>query len=282
MKIKNLALAALAAFAFTQSASATTITYVGTEEASGTANWSSVGVAKTYSIAGSNKYGTAGYYQICPMATPSNDPISVSDGNDLGVTASPWPTLYVKPAFVSAISGFAGTLVRYGYPLFRGPDGSTLYNQGALSVNLPNGGTSPSGPGNWGNTFQFTLGQSGSFRLGMAVDAVAAGTYAPNYISVYSAATGTVFSGPIARDATPKMVFFDIVGNAGDVFGIAQWQVGGDWPFGHESHHLRCLGQPPHLERFNQRQSGWLRCQLHGQNVRASAGGHQCGVFWQC
>ena len=61
----------------------------------------------------------------------------------------------------------------------------------------------------------------------MAVDAVASGSFAPNYVSVYNATTGTVFSGLLAQDGTPKMVFFDITGKAGDVFGIAQWQATG-------------------------------------------------------
>jgi hypothetical protein len=71
---------------------------------------------------------------------------------------------------------------------------------------------------------QFTLGASAKFRIGLAVDSVADGNYAPNYVGIYNTSTGTVLSAALTRDGTPDMVFFDITGNAGDAFTVALWQ----------------------------------------------------------
>lgn len=227
---------ALGGQAFVQAASATSITYVGTETGVATngynlEEWSNPSVAKTYDVGGTEKYGTAGYYQIRPIPYPAEtnqvyEP--AASGNDLGTSAANYPTLYSAPSFLSSITGFDGTWVCYGaYPIFRRPDGAALCNQGGLSVPVNQGPyNSPAGDNASyvGTPIQFALGASASFRLGLAVDTAADGTYAPNYVSVFNSNTGTVMSGALSRDGTPDMAFFDITGNPGDQFVVGLWQ----------------------------------------------------------
>jgi autotransporter-associated beta strand protein len=134
---------------------------------------------------------------------------------------------------LSAITGGAGDYVNFpGYPDFSGPNGSTLYNQGGLSVPVPaNQGpyTTPSGAntGYFGVAFDFTMGISATYRLGVAVDTVADGTYAPDYVGLYNSGVGTVFSSLLTRDGTPDMAIFEIDAAAGDTFTAAMWQLSG-------------------------------------------------------
>jgi hypothetical protein len=155
----------------------------------------------------------------------------VGAGNDLGVSAGVNPTLSLAPVFLSSITGAAGTYVNYGgYPIFRGPDGSALYREGSLSVAVSNGAyNTPSGSndGYFGEAFSFTVGSATTLRMGITVDTAANGLYAPNYVSIYSNSTGTVFSSPLTRDATPDMAIFDIVAGAGESFTAAVWQLSG-------------------------------------------------------
>jgi hypothetical protein len=113
------------------------------------------------------------------------------------------------------------------YPTYLGSDGSTVYRHGGLSVSVGNGPhDSPAGAGAsyFGEVLQFTLGASAKFRIGLAVDSVADANYAPNYVGIYNASTGTEFSAALIRDGTPDMVFFDIEGNAGESFTVGLWQ----------------------------------------------------------
>lgn len=228
-------------------APAATITFVGVEP--GTAgsgyavqNWSNAGVAKEFDLSG-NVYGTAGYYQIRPTlnSSPSDVYEAVASGNNLGITAGTNPTLYSAPVFLSSITGGAGTYVNFGgYPLFRGPDGSTLYRQGSLSVSVGNGiFNTPSGAntGYYGDAFSFTMasGFGANFRIGIAVDTAGTGTYAPDYVSIYSSGTGSVFSSLLTRNGTPDMTVFDVSASAGESFAAAMWQLAGTQsvsPFG--------------------------------------------------
>jgi hypothetical protein len=191
-------------------------------------DWSNASIAKDHDSDGNNAYGTAGYWQIRPTTDLIDFAESVGGGNSLGVSAGSSPTLVQVPTFLSSISGGAGTYVNFGgYPTFRGPDGSSLYRQGALSVPVTEGPyNSPAGndASRVGVPVQFTLGAPGRFRLGLAVDSVADGSFAPDYVSVYSNSTGTVFSPALTRDGNPDMVFFDLTGEAGDVFIVGVWQ----------------------------------------------------------
>jgi hypothetical protein len=209
------------------------ITYVGSETGSpgngfSVQNWSNPSVAKAYDIDGSEIYGSAGYYQIRPtlQSSPSNVNEPVGGGNDLGTAAVSNPTLFSLPSFLSSATGAAGTFVNFGgYADYRGPDGSTLYRNGALSVAVNNGPfNSPAGSdaSYFGIAMSFTLNSTANFRLGLAVDSVGSATFAPNYISI-----GGVFSDALTRDGSADMAFFDIQGTSGDTFNVALWQNAG-------------------------------------------------------
>ena len=229
------------AFAVSTQCHAVTIAYVGTEPGNAasnfaTANWSNPAVTKLYATGTSNTYGKNGYWQIRPIPNPSGTNTvsqSAASGNNLGTSAGSFPTLWTGtlPAFMSGITGAAGNYVNFnGYAIYRGPDGSALYTQGALSVPVNNGPfNTPSGAntGYFGATLDFALTYSGTVRVGIAVDSVADGTYAPNYVGIYSAATGTVLSSLLTRDGVPDMAVFDIVNPAGESFSVAQWQLAG-------------------------------------------------------
>lgn len=200
-------------------------------------NWSNPGVAKQYNTGGSEVYGTAGYYQIRPVVPfEAGAAVSVSqavgNGNDLGISAGTYPTLFAQPTFLSSVTGRAGTLVNFnGYDAYRGPEGSTLYRQGALSVAVNEGPfNSPSGANAsyTGVPLQFILNKTAGFRLGLAVDSVADSAYAPKYISLFNTATGTVFSAAQARNGVADMAFFDVYGSAGDTFIVGLWQDAGE------------------------------------------------------
>ncbi|MEY2851492.1 MAG: hypothetical protein RL549_191, partial [Verrucomicrobiota bacterium] len=135
-------------FSLSEWSSAATVTYVGSETGSAgngysVQNWSNSGVAKAWNVSSSEVYGSAGYFQIRPMAwDPGSANINeaAGSGNLLGTNAGTNPTLSSTPSFLSSITGGAGSFVNYpGYGIFRGPDGSSLVRQGALSVAVNNG-----------------------------------------------------------------------------------------------------------------------------------------------
>ena len=225
-------------FSFSERASAATISYVGTQldsSANGfaVANWSNSAVPKGYDVSG-DKYGTAGYYQIRPMPwDPGAANINQAAGssNLLGTDAGSNPTLSSQPSFVSSITGGAGTFVNYGgYAKFKGPDGSSDYRQGGLSVSVNQGPyNTPSGSSNgyFGTAFQFTVSAPTRFRIGITVDANGGGLYAPDYVGIYHASTGTVYSSLLTRDASPDMAIFEINAVAGETFVASLWQLSG-------------------------------------------------------
>jgi len=218
---------------------AVTIAYVGTEPGVGpnfaTQNWSNSAVPKSYATGTSNTYGKNGYWQIRPIPYAPSSTIytPAASGNDLGISGTSFPTLWSGslPAFMSSITGGAGDFVNFNsYAIYRGPDGSALYTQGGLSVPVNQGPfNTPSGAnsGYFGLSATMVLNFSGTVRVGIAVDSVASGTYAPNYVSIYSNSTGTVYSSLLTRDGTPDMAVFDIVNPAGETFSVAQWQLAG-------------------------------------------------------
>ena len=223
----------------TDSLSQTQIQFVGTEigilaNAYPVQNWSDPNVPKAFNTGASEVYGTAGYCQIRPMPwDPGTNNISSAapDDNDLGVTASPDPSLYSPPSFLGSLSGGAGSFVNFqGYQPYLAPDGTSIVRQGALSISVNDGPyNSPAGDNasRVGVPVQFTVATAASFRLGIAVDSVGIGLYAPDYVSVFSAASGTVFSTALVRDGTPEMVFFDVTAQAGDTFIVGLWQNDG-------------------------------------------------------
>ena len=220
-------------FSFSEWASAA-VTYVGSETGTpvndySVQNWSNAGVAKDWNLSASEVYGSSGYIQIRPTSntSPTNLSESAASVNNFGVDASTNPSLLSKPSFIESQTGGAGTFVNFGgYSTYRGPDGSSLVRQGALSVTVNNGPyNSPAGENasSFGIAMSFTLKTAAHFRLGLAVDSVGGGLYAPNYISI-----SNVFSTAITRDGNADMVFFDIQGLKDDRFDVAFWQNIGD------------------------------------------------------
>ena len=223
-------------FSFSEWSSAATVTYVGSETGSAgngysVQNWSNAGVTKVYDIGGSEVYGSSGYVQIRPGPTDLYQ--GIGDNNNLGVGAATNPTLLSRPSFISSVTGGAGDFVNFGgYSTYRGPDGSSLYRQGALSVAANNGPYTPdNNPASYfGIAMHFTVNAGSYFRFGLAVDSVGSGTYAPDYVSLYSSSTGTKISSLLTRDGSADMAFFDI-DTRGDAlstnFDVALWQKSG-------------------------------------------------------
>lgn len=243
MKTKSiLSIIGCAALASAGLAQAATVSSVGTQDGSaGTgfavANWSNASVAKTYDLNNTEKYGGAGYYQMVPWTgifggVPGLYE-AVGEPNNLGITLTApgvgqLTTQYSTPTFLTGNPlGGAGAYVNFGgYSQYRAPNGVDLYNQGALSLNLPNVATNPLGAtANWGNALSFTLSTSASFRIGIAVNSVDAGAYGTDYVSIYNPSTSSVFSAPLTRGVVPNMAFFDISGVSGDGFAVALWQT---------------------------------------------------------
>ena len=223
-----------------QAARAASVSFVGFEEGSpangySVQNWSNPGVSKVYDLGGSEKYGSSGYYQIRPTldSSPSNVSESVSAGNNLGITAESNPTFYSAPIFLNTngVTGRAGNFVNFGgYSIYRGPDGSTLYRIGGLSVSVSNGPfDTPSGnnSGYFGEAFSFTMSSEmgADFRLGVAVDSVGSDTYAPDYVTLYNPSIGSTCSTNLPRNGSADMVFFDVSAEAGETFSAAVWRL---------------------------------------------------------
>ena len=215
-------------FSFSELASAATVVYVGSEtglpgNGYSVQNWSNAGVAKAWNVSTSEVYGSSGYIQIRPTSNSTNLSESAASGNDFGVGASTNPSLLSKPSFIGSQTGGAGSFVNFGpYSTYRGPDGTSLVRQGALSVAVNEGPyNSPAGSNasRVGIAMSFTLNTAAHFRLGLAVDSVGTRDYAPDYISI-----SNVFSTAITRDGNADMIFFDIQGIGGDTFNVALWQ----------------------------------------------------------
>ena len=223
-------------FSFSERLSAATVAYVGSETGSpgnnySVQNWSNPGIAKAWNVGTSEVYGSSGYIQIRPGPTDVYQ--GFADGNNLGVGAATNPTLLSRPSFISSVTGGAGDFVNFGaYSTYRGPDGSSLLRQGALSVAVNNGPYTPdNNPSSYfGIAMHFTVNAGSYFRFGLAVDSVGSGTYAPDYVSLYSSSTGTKISSLLTRDGSADMAFFDI-DTRGDAlstnFDVALWQKSG-------------------------------------------------------
>jgi len=216
------------------------VTYVGSETGSpgnkySVQNWSNPGspedpIPKAWNVSTSEVYGSSGYIQIRPNSNSTDLFESAASGNNFGVGASSNPSLLSKPSFIGSQTGGAGSFVNFGsYSTYRGPDGSSIYRQGGLSLEVSNGPyDSPTGPNAsyFGIAMSFTLSSSVKFRLGVAIDSVGSGEYAPNYVSISG-----VFSEPLTRDGDSDIVFFDIEGNSGESFDVALWQNSGTQSF---------------------------------------------------
>ena len=212
---------------------ATSVEYLGRENNSvqsdyAVSNWSSTSVPKKFNPV--NRYGTSGFYQIRPGSSDFAE--AVADGNNLGISAGAQPTLFSHPSFANVVGG-AGTFVNFGgYPSFLGNDGVTAYRQGALSISVNQGPYTPTGAEERfvGPAFTINMTQNAVFLLGIAVDTANDRNYAPKYVSVFSASTGTVFSASIPTGAgasIPRLPVFLVTGNTGDQFIVGMWQDAG-------------------------------------------------------
>lgn len=214
--------------------SITSVQFVGSEPSGPTQNWSLSSVAKAYSLNGSDKYGTTGYVLIRPVAPfAAGSGVVVNEaaaaGNNLGISSSPYQSRFLIPNFFSAVAGGAGTYVNYdGYPAIRNANGLSDLRCGSISFSINEGPFStPIGGAYASGCISLTAGSQCNFRLGVASDTVADGTYAPDLISVFTnnGGVGTVYSSALTRDGSPNMSFFDIAANTGDVFTIGLWQL---------------------------------------------------------
>jgi hypothetical protein len=223
-------------FSFSDLASAATVTYVGSETGLpgnnySVQNWSNAGVTKVYDIGGKEVYGSSGYVQIRPGS--SNVYQAIGNNNNLGVDEATNPTLLLRPTFISSVTGGAGDFVNFpNYSDFRAPNGSDIYNQGALSVPVSGGPYSPEGiPSSYfGVAMRFTVNAGSYFRVGFAVDSVGSATYAPDYVSLYSSSSGTKVSSLLTRDGNADMVFFDVDARGDSLstnFDVGLWQKSG-------------------------------------------------------
>jgi hypothetical protein len=203
-------------------------TFVGVD-ATGATQWSDPSIPKLFSIGGSNRYGTAGYFQICPGSTTVFQ--AVGTQNDLGATLPVSYRSNVLPPSNIDVFGGGGTFVNFpGYPSFKAPDGSALVRSGALSVSVSSGPfNSPSGSNAsyYGIALEMTFKNAGKWRVGVAVDTVATGQYAPDYVAAFAYPTNTIFSTLLSRNGIPKLVLFDIEAAAGAYTNISMWQNSG-------------------------------------------------------
>lgn len=215
-------------------ATATTINYAGKEQGNQVRNWSNPAVPKSWDLNGDNRFGGAGYYQIMPAAIGTDNVGLIADaGNDLGVTkdisGAPGGTLQtvgLTPEFLTGIpTGAAGDFINNtNFPNYSDAAGTTQLRQGSiwlLESNIQEGGEGV--PGNANTAFSFTLSKAAEFRLGVAVDAMDYSDAAPDYVSIWNANKGEVFSGLLSRDGVSDMVFFDIAGGEGEEFVVKLW-----------------------------------------------------------
>jgi hypothetical protein len=169
-------------------------------------------------------YGSAGYYFLAPGGNTVAQPVVNGDITGAG-------SLFAKPAFLTANpTPMAGTWVNFpGYNVVNRPGASSPSDAvriGGISAAF-NGSTSHDGVDTqYADAFTFRLDVNKKFRIGVMVDAFAAGgLYAPDYISVYQNDDNrTTYSHLLTRDGTADHVLFDIDGTAGTVYTIALHQ----------------------------------------------------------
>jgi PEP-CTERM motif len=185
-------------------------------------NWSNPGVAKNFSVNGSNVYGSAGYYVLAPTLIDADTYEAVVAGNlNNGPTASPaLQTPSVKPTFLNAeVQSLGGAWVNFpGYSIITRPDPSSVYRVGGISM-----ATTVTG-GNYGSftdCVYFTVAPGANFRFGIMTDAT--GGFGARAFSIYEASSGGVtYSAALTQDGVPDLALFDINNTSG---AAAQYNV---------------------------------------------------------
>jgi hypothetical protein len=185
-------------------------------------NWSNPGVAKTYSVNGSNVYGSAGYYVLAPTLDPAATFTAVTVGNlnngPLGGPALQTPS--VKPTFLNAeVQSVGGNWVNFAdYAIITRPDPSAVYRVGGISMATTVTGGSY---GSFTDCAYFTVAAGANFRFGIMTDAT--GAFGARAISIYEAYSGGVtYSAALTQDGVPDLALFDINNTSG---AAAQYNV---------------------------------------------------------
>ena len=202
-----------------------TVTYVGVESGAPpnfqAQRWSLATEKKAHAVT-NHVYGSSGYYCLAPGADVPSKPVA-------GSAITGFETALRKPDFLTAQpTVVAGTWVNYpGYAMVAKPGAAgpgEAFRIGGVSAHVA---APTSGAGvktKFVDAFSFKLATDESFRLGILVDAFdGAGSFAPDYISVYEDASQKAVYNPTAltRDSVPDLVVFDIKGKAGTTYTVA-------------------------------------------------------------
>ncbi len=185
-------------------------------------NWSNPNVAKTYSVNGSNVYGSAGYYVLAPTldAAVTSTAVTAGDLNNGPLGGPALQTPSVKPTFLNAeVQSLGGTWVNFpGYAVITRPDPSSVYRVGGISmVTTVTGGSY----GSFTDAVYFTVAAGANFRFGIMTDAT--GGFGTRAFSIYESYSGGVtYSAALTQDSVPDLALFDINNTSG---AAAQYNV---------------------------------------------------------
>jgi len=200
------------------------VTFVGVESGAPpnfqAQRWSLASEPKAHAVT-NHFYGSSGYYCLAPGTDVASKRVAGSDITGFG-------TVLRKPDFLTAQPVVvAGTWVNYpGYAMVTKPEAAgagDAFRIGGISDVVVRDTDGPGGRTKFVDVLNFTLGADTQFRLGIMVDAFGNGAYAPDYVSVYeNTSQKTVWnSQPLTRDGLPKLVLFDIAGQAGAAYLVA-------------------------------------------------------------
>jgi hypothetical protein len=214
-------LAAMIALASASAASASGITFVGVE--SGAApdfkaqRWSLRTQPKELAVK-NDIHGGSGHYVLAPgvdVHHPEVDPARIDS----------FGTVILKPDFLKAHPRpVAGKWVNAnGYALVTKPfaaNQADAFRIGSISVRVD---ASPDAEMLTSEAFSFELATDAEFRLGIMVDALDSGDYAPDFVSVSLDGSDdfSINAPELTRDRSPDLVLFDIKGKAGESYTIS-------------------------------------------------------------
>ena len=214
-------LAAMIALASASAASGSGITFVGVE--SGTPpdfkaqRWSLRTQPKELAVK-NDIHGGSGHYVLAPgvdVHHPEVDPARIDS----------FGTIIRKPDFLkNHPRPVAGKWVNAnGYYLVTKPfaaNQADAFRIGGISVRVD---ASPDAEMLTSEAFSFELATDAEFRLGIMVDALDSGDYAPDFVSVRLNGSDdfSINAPALTRDRSPDLVLFDIKGKAGERYTIS-------------------------------------------------------------
>jgi hypothetical protein len=181
--------------------------------------WSLPSEAKQFDAA-NDVFGASGYYVLAPGDRSLLAPVVGGDITGAGTLARLPDFLAQHPRAMS------GNWVNFpGYALVTRPaplGAGDAIRVGGISATVSSNANGAGVATKFTNAFSFRLKADAKFRLGVLVDAFAAGDYAPDYVSVYRDTDQTaVYSAPIRRDGVADLVTFDLEGAALTEFTVA-------------------------------------------------------------